>query len=117
MLGEFDASFFTARAGSRTHRSLSRFPALYQDLALICSEETPAAAIEKTLRKAAGPLLAGLRLFDVYRGEQIGAGRKSLAYNLVFQAPDRSLTEGEINRLREKILRKLKKDLDVDLRS
>lgn len=76
-----------------------------------------ASCLEDGLRALAGPLLVDLRLFDLYRGDQVGEGRKSLAYTLTFQAPDRSLTEKEIAKVRGRIVRKLKKDLDVDLRS
>jgi phenylalanyl-tRNA synthetase beta chain len=58
-----------------------------------------------------------VRLFDVYRGDQIGEGKKSLAYALDFQASDRTLMEEEINAVRGKIVKKLKKQLDADLRS
>jgi phenylalanyl-tRNA synthetase beta chain len=117
VLGEFDVPGLVAGVGDTSHRELSRFPVLSQDVSLVCAEEVTAAEMEKAIRAAAGPLLVNVRLFDVYRGDQIGAGRKSLAYALDFQATDRTLTEEEINAVRGKIVKKLKKQLDADLRS
>jgi len=117
VLGEFDVTGLVAGVGETSHSELSRFPVLSQDVALVCAEEVTAAELEQAIRKAAGPLLMNVRLFDVYRGDQIGEGRKSLAYALDFQAKDRTLTEEEINAVRGKIVKKLKKQLDADLRS
>jgi phenylalanyl-tRNA synthetase beta chain len=116
VLGEFDVAALCSGARVSSYRELSRFPVLSQDLALVCAEDLPAATVEDVLRSAAGPLLVDLRLFDLYRGDQLDAGRKSLAYTLVFQAPDRTLTEGEISKVRKRIVKKLKNTLDVELR-
>ena len=116
VLGEFDVTGLVAGVGETSHSELSRFPVLSQDVALVCAEEVTAAELEQAIRKAAGPLLMDVRLFDVYRGDQIAEGRKSLAYNLLFQAPDRSLTEKEVNKIRGKAVRILEKELDAKLR-
>jgi phenylalanyl-tRNA synthetase beta chain len=97
VLGEFDAAALLAGAGLGAYRTLSRYPALTQDLAIVCPEELPAARIEETVRAAAGDLLASLRLFDVYRGEPLPAGMRSLAFTLTFQAPDRTLAEDDVH--------------------
>ena len=73
----------------------SSFPLAKEDVALVVEEAVPVAAVEQALRAGAGDLLESLRLFDVYRSEQIGAGRKSLAFALRFRAPDRTLTDEE----------------------
>lgn len=117
VLGEFDVAALSSGSGVSSYRELSRFPVLSQDLALVCAEDLPAVRVEEVLRDAAGSLLVDLRLFDLYRGDQLAAGRKSLAYTLVFQAPDRTLTEDEISRIRERIVKRLHKTLDVELRS
>jgi phenylalanyl-tRNA synthetase beta chain len=117
VLGECALEPLLSGKGTHVHRRFSRFPSLTQDLALECPEDVSSSRIEEVLRKAAGPLLIDLRLFDLYRGDQVGEGRKSLAYTLVFQAPDRSLTEKEIAKVRGRIVKTLKKQLDVDLRS
>jgi phenylalanyl-tRNA synthetase beta chain len=62
-------------------------------------------------------LLADIRLFDLYRGEQLPAGKKSLAYALTFQASDRTLTDEEVNKLRDKIVRRLEREVGAQLRA
>jgi phenylalanyl-tRNA synthetase beta chain len=74
----------------------STFPVAKEDVALIVDASVPAADVAATLREGAGELLESIRLFDLYTGEQIGEGRKSLAFALRFRAPDRTLTEGEV---------------------
>ncbi|GAA1144171.1 phenylalanine--tRNA ligase subunit beta [Nocardioides aquiterrae] len=73
----------------------STYPLAKEDVALIVANDVPAADVEAALREGAGPLLESVRLFDVYTGDQVGEGRKSLAFALRFRAPDRTLTEEE----------------------
>lgn len=80
---------------------VSDYPVANQDVALIVDASVPAAEVEKALREGAGDLLESVRLFDVYTGEQVGEGRKSLAYALRFRAPDRTLTAEEVSQARE----------------
>jgi len=80
---------------------LSTWPATKQDVALVVPADTPAAAVEAALRVGAGDLLESIALFDVYNGTQVGPGKKSLAFNLVFRAPDRTLTEAEASQARD----------------
>lgn len=77
--------------------SLSVFPAVLQDLAVVVDDAVPAAEVAAALREGAGELLESLDLFDVYVGDQVGAGSKSLAFALRFRAADRTLTEDEAN--------------------
>ena len=79
---------------------VSRFPSSDIDLAFVVPEEVPAGMVETTLASAGGELLESVRLFDVYRGESVGAGSRSLAYRLRFCALDRTLTDEEIGALR-----------------
>jgi phenylalanyl-tRNA synthetase beta chain len=81
--------------------TLSTYPVAKEDVALVVDEDVPAAALARTLREGAGPLCESVRLFDLYTGEQIGAGRKSLAFALRFRAPDRTLTEAETAEARD----------------
>ncbi len=74
---------------------LSTYPAATQDVALVVAVDVAAADVESALRAGAGSLLESLRLFDVYRGEQVQDGARSLAYSLTFRAPDRTLTGDE----------------------
>ncbi len=66
---------------------VSAFPPVLEDLAVIVDEGVPAGRVEQVIRQAGGQALTGLRLFDVYRGEQAGPGKKSLAYSLSYQSP------------------------------
>jgi phenylalanyl-tRNA synthetase beta chain len=75
--------------------TLSSYPVAKEDVALVVADDVPAETLARTLREGAGDLCESVRLFDVYTGEQIGAGRKSLAFALRFRAPDRTLTEAE----------------------
>ncbi|MDZ5622148.1 phenylalanine--tRNA ligase subunit beta [Nocardioides sp. HM23] len=81
--------------------SFSSFPLAKEDVALVVADDIPATAVEAALRAGAGELLESVRLFDVYTGEQIGEGRKSLAFALRFRAPDRTLTEAETSAARD----------------
>ena len=67
------------------------------------SDDVPAADVETWCARAAATCSSGVRLFDVYRGEQVGEGRKSLALRLEFRAPDRTLTDDEVAEVRERI--------------
>ncbi|MFF5335885.1 phenylalanine--tRNA ligase subunit beta [Streptomyces sp. NPDC013181] len=80
---------------------ISAFPVATQDVALVVGQDVPAADVERALREGAGELLESLRLFDVFTGEQIGEGSKSLAYALRFRAADRTLTVDEASAARD----------------
>jgi phenylalanyl-tRNA synthetase beta chain len=80
---------------------VTTFPVATQDVALVVAAEVPAGEVEAALRAGAGALLESIRLFDVYTGEQVGEGRKSLAYTLRFRAPDRTLTVEETTAARD----------------
>jgi phenylalanyl-tRNA synthetase beta chain len=99
---ELDLDRLAAVGGARvTGPRVSTFPVATQDVALVVDASVPAAEVEGALRDGAGELLEAVRLFDVYTGEQIGAGRKSLAYALRFRAADRTLTAEEASAARD----------------
>ncbi|MEO9330512.1 phenylalanine--tRNA ligase subunit beta [Gordonia aurantiaca] len=77
--------------------SVSVFPAVLQDVNVVVARDVPAAEVEKALREGAGELLEDISLFDVFTGEQVGEGNKSLTFSLRFRAADRTLTEEEAN--------------------
>ena len=79
---------------------LSAFPALHQDIALVVDDDIPAETVRRTLVETAGELLETVELFDVYRSDALGDGKKSLAFGLVFRASDRTLTDEEANEAR-----------------
>ncbi len=98
-------------------RSVSPYPPVLEDLAVVVDEAVPAAQVASVIRAAGGKTLTELRLFDVYRGEKIGAGKKSLAYSLTYQDPERTLTSEEASRVRQRIVRRLEQELGAKLRS
>jgi phenylalanyl-tRNA synthetase beta chain len=92
-------------------------PAVYEDIALIVNENTSAADVERVIVKAGGDLLRNVTLFDVYRGDQIPAGKKSLAYALTYQAEDRTLTDKETTKVRQQIIKAAEAQLGAALRA
>ncbi|MEV2254651.1 phenylalanine--tRNA ligase subunit beta [Streptomyces sp. NPDC050147] len=90
-----------ASSGVPQGPKISTFPVATQDVALVVDGGVPAADVEKVLREGAGELLESIRLFDVFEGEQIGAGKKSLAYALRFRSDDRTLTVDEASAARD----------------
>jgi len=96
-----------ATLGEETYEDVTTFPAVYQDLAVVVPAETPASAVREAIISAGGDLLQAADVFDLYEGEQVGEGRKSLALNLEFRASDRTLTDEEVAGLRERIEAKL----------
>ncbi len=95
---------------------LSVHPPVYEDLAVVVEEDVPAVRVHQLIAQTGRPLLRSALLFDVYRGEQIGTAKKSLAYRLTYQADDRTLTDREVAKLRGKIVRRLDRELGASLR-
>jgi phenylalanyl-tRNA synthetase beta chain len=100
----------------RSFREIGQYPAVVRDLALVVDAGVPAAEIEATLRAAGGELLESLYLFDVYEGERIGAGKRSLAYSLTFRAADRTLTEEAVNEIQSRLLAAVARNHGAQLR-
>ncbi len=99
---ELDLDLLAADGAERvTGPAVSAYPVATQDVALIVDSAVPAADVEGALRAGAGELLEAIRLFDVFTGEQVGEGKKSLAYALRFRANDRTLTADEATAARE----------------
>jgi phenylalanyl-tRNA synthetase beta chain len=96
---------------------LTSFPALRLDLSVTLPDDVPAATVLATVREAGGTLLTDVRVFDLYRGEQVGEGRKSLALALAFRAPDRTLTDEDVAPLRKRIVAALRDGLGGELRA
>jgi phenylalanyl-tRNA synthetase beta chain len=93
------------------------YPPVRQDLAFSVAEEVSAGKLVAAAEEAAGPELREMRAFDVYRGEQVGAGRKSIAFSVVFQSPDRTLTDDDAAQLRRRIVEALEKRFGAELRA
>ncbi|HWP32747.1 MAG TPA: phenylalanine--tRNA ligase subunit beta, partial [Solirubrobacterales bacterium] len=92
-----------AGAGEEAYEDVTTFPAAYQDLALIVPDEVPAARVRAAVLNGGGELLRSAEVFDLYEGEQVAEGHKSLALRLEFRAPDRTLTDEEVGGLRTAI--------------
>ena len=93
------------------------YPAIHQDIAVSVGEDVEVGALVDAARSAAGPLLREARVFDVYRGEQVGPGKKSAAIHLTFQSPERTLTDEEAAELRGRIVTALAEDFGAELRA
>jgi phenylalanyl-tRNA synthetase beta chain len=89
----------------RKFRPLNRLPSVTRDLAFVVDSDVQQGKIEQAIRESGGGLLSSVFLFDLYSGEQVGAGKKSLAYALEFQPVDRTLTDEEVNGIVSKIVR------------
>ena len=115
-----DIDLMALRAGVmrsiRAVAEVSRFPATVEDLSIVVNDDVKAADVELALRRAGGDLLRGITLFDVYRGESIPAGKKSLAYSLTYQADDRTLAEKDVEKLRAKLIRAVEGQLGATVR-
>jgi phenylalanyl-tRNA synthetase beta chain len=93
------------------------YPPALEDLAVVVDEGVPAERVKEVIQQAGGKTLTEVKLFDVYRGGQIGTGKKSLAYSLTYQSPDHTLTDPELVQTRQRIIRRLEQDLGAFLRS
>ena len=110
------ADIFDARIVEKKFKPTPKFPASTRDLAIICDDELPAAALEKAIRQGAGKLLEKVELFDVYKGSSIAEGKKSVAYTMTLRAADRTLTVEECDRAVNKVLKELA-NIGAELRS
>jgi phenylalanyl-tRNA synthetase beta chain len=97
----------TARAGEEIFEDVTTFPAVRQDLAVVVPGEVPAAKVREAILAGGGELLQTAGVFDLYEGEQVGEGKKSLALRLEFRAADRTLTDEEVAGAREAIAARL----------
>jgi phenylalanyl-tRNA synthetase beta chain len=93
------------------------FPPTLEDLAVVVDESLPADRVEAVILQAGGKMVKGVRLFDVYTGQQVGSGKKSLAYSLTYQAEDRTLTDKDAAQVRQRIIRRLEQELGAKIRS
>ena len=116
----FELNFETlVELTSDEHRyvELPKFPALTRDIALLVNEEISAKAIETVIASTGQGYLENVKLFDLYQGSQVPAGKKSMAYAMSYRAQDRTLTDAEVNAILEELLSKLKDDLGAEIRS
>jgi phenylalanyl-tRNA synthetase beta chain len=117
LCGEFDIDVLQAAAPGRyAYVPVPRFPAALRDIAVVVADDVPNEKVVAEIRAAGGSLLQQVRLFDLYRGESIAAGTKSLAYALSYQAEDRTLTDKEVDKAHKKIEDRLKHVLKAQVR-
>ena len=117
LAAEFDVEALQVAMPSRfSYTPVPRFPAALRDIAVVVDEAITADRIEAEIRAGGGELLSGVRLFDLYRGNQVAAGTKSLAYALSYQADDRTLSDKEIDKAHRKIEDRLKHVLKATIR-
>ena len=115
---ELDLADLFARAPDVVvYEDVITYPALKQDLAFVVDEPVRAGALIAAARAAAGPELRDLSPFDVYRGDQVGPGKKSIAFAASFQSPDRTLADEDAARLRNRIVEALSRDFGAVLRA
>jgi phenylalanyl-tRNA synthetase beta chain len=115
---ELDLDSLVEAAPERVeYREVRPFPEVRQDLAFVVDEETPAAALAAAMREAAGPDLREVEVFDEYRGEQVGAGKRSLAFRVAFGSSERTLTDEDVAPVRVRIVEALADQFGAVLRA
>ena len=110
------AAFFAAADPVRAFKPLSRYPDVYRDSAFLVDEEVPAQEVFAVVEKARGPHVEEVVLFDLYRGQGIPEGKKSLAIRVRYRSTEKTLTEAEIGAAHGKIVKALQKNLGVEIR-
>ena len=115
---ELDLGDLFGRVPDRlAYEDVITYPAVRQDLAFVVPEEVEAGELINAARAAAGPELRQVEIFDVYRGEQVGEGKKSIAFSVAFQSPERTLSDADAAALRQKIANTLAERFGAVLRS
>jgi phenylalanyl-tRNA synthetase beta chain len=118
LAAELDLGVLMAQMPDRFHvQPVPAYPPALEDLAVVVDEGMPANQVKEVIQQAGGKTLTEVKLFDVYRGGQIGPGKKSLAYSLTYQSPDHTLTDPELVQTRQRIIRRLEQELGAYLRS
>jgi phenylalanyl-tRNA synthetase beta chain len=116
LVAEFDLAAMRALNPDYAITPVPEFPPVLEDIAVIVDESVPASRLEILIRQTGGKSVTNVRLFDVYRGDQIGAGKKSLAYSLTYQALDKTMTDAEAAAIRNKIVKRLEQEVGAKLR-
>ena len=118
LIAEIDLpAFFAVSQPMGAVKSIARFPAVNRDLALVMRESQQVGPLMDAIKAGCGAMLEEIRMFDVFRGIQIGPNNKSVAFSLTYRAADHTLTEEEITRLTEKALKIAKEKFNAVLRA
>jgi len=116
LVAEFDLEILRRVNPTYGITPVSEFPPVYEDIAIIVSDSVAASAVEAMIKQTGGKTVTNVRLFDVYRDEKIGSGKKSLAYSLTYQA-EKTLTDADAAAIRTKIVKRLEHEFSAKLRS
>jgi len=116
LVAEFDLDALRSASPNYEVKLVADVPPVLEDIALILDEAVPASKVEALIRQTGGKVLTNVKLFDVYRDEKIGMGKKSLAYSLTYQS-DKTMTDAEAAAIREKIVKRLEHEVGAKLRS
>ncbi|MEW6084111.1 MAG: phenylalanine--tRNA ligase subunit beta [Chloroflexota bacterium] len=115
IVAEFDLDVLRNATPTYGITPVSEFPPVFEDIAIIVDESVAAERVESLIRQTGGKTVTRVRLFDVYRGEQVGAGKKSLAYSLTYQS-EKTMTDAEAAAVRLKIVKRLEVEVGAKLR-
>ena len=100
----------------KKYRAIPKYPAVERDMAVLVKDEITSMQIETIVKNTGGELLESVKMFDMYKGKQITEGYKSVAYELVFRAEDRTLVDEEVNKIFNKVLKSLESEIGAQLR-
>lgn len=99
------------------YNPLPKYPAMTRDIALVVKEEVMVGDIEKIILKHGSGIIESVKLFDIYRGNQVQEGLKSVAYSIIYRSHERTLVDDEVNKIQDRIVKDLEQSLDAKLRS
>ena len=115
--GEFDFNKIVEFSDEKiTYVPLPKYPTSDRDLAILVDEDIMVSQIKEISKKEAGNLLEDFRVFDIYTGEQIQEGKKSIAFNMVFRSHEKTLKDQEVNEIIDKIVKSLTEEIGAILR-
>ena len=100
----------------KQYKPLPKYPAITRDIALVVEESMEVGEIERVIWGAGAEILTGIKLFDIYRGAQVGKGKKSVAFTLTYRHADKTLKDEDVQIAHGKVLEALKKELNINLR-
>ncbi|SDH75513.1 phenylalanine--tRNA ligase subunit beta [Alteribacillus bidgolensis] len=109
-------AILAAETEELSYAVLPRYPSISRDIALVVDQNVPAGDVQRVIEEAGGPLLKQVTLFDVYEGENLEAGKKSLAFSLVYLDPERTLTDEEVTKTHDQVLSQLTEKVQAVLR-
>ena len=107
----------TANVQHLQYKKLPRFPSVTRDVALVVNESLEAGEVKRVIKEAGGKKLVEINLFDVYQGEHLEEGKKSLAFSLRYYNPEQTLTEEEVKKAHDRVLTAVEEEFGAALRS